>query len=328
MNIPGRIVGPCVLSSVLVGWGHSLSPPSHATQIRSATAARLEDFERRIGPLAVKGQPFTVVLQGKRLRAGRSFDPDSQQTVVRLQIRDAGGTVHYERSFPYEIAGNEFAGTLDVTAQRLEGSQGAGLLLTYGELPSAPLGGQSWQVFGLFDRKLVPFSKRIFADGDLVDTQAAAGVVRTSREPDFQPDVVRVRVWAGNFFVIVPLRVDWLLAKMSPAWMCARATPSGPRPLCEYQVRTERLPSAEDLTFVRLFPEPDDSFGTPAHIVVRKESTVAILATAAQVEWREDANAVDLSVADDPWLKVRIDGKEGWIHTQEDFLAIGLPQSG
>jgi hypothetical protein len=28
------------------------------------------------------------------------------------------------------------------------------------------------------------------------------------------------------------------------------------------------------------------------------------------------------------WLKLRIDGREGWIHTQEDFLAIGLPQSG
>lgn len=37
---------------------------------------------------------------------------------------------------------------------------------------------------------------------------------------------------------------------------------------------------------------------------------------------------VQLGVGDDLWLKVRIDGKEGWIHTQEDFTAIGVLQAG
>ncbi len=27
----------------------------------------------------------------------------------------------------------------------------------------------------------------------------------------------------------------------------------------------------------------------------------------------------------DVWLKVRIDGKEGWVYSEEDFSAIGLP---
>ncbi len=323
MNIPWRLVGQCVLWSALVGWTEQPAHAGRAAQNATAAAATLEDFERRIGPLALKGQSFTVVLHGKRVRAARPIDPDSQQTVVGLEIRDAGGNVHYQRSFASEVAGNAFFETLDVTAQVLEGSQGAGLLLTYGELPSAPLGGQSWQVFGLFDRKLVPFSKRIFADGNLVNVSTDARVVRTSREPKFQPDVVHVRVWAGNFFVIVPLRVDWLLAKMRPAWIC-----DNPKPLCEYQVETDRHPSEEDLTFVRLFAEADEGFGTPAHVVVKKDSKVEILATEAQVVWEEDTDAVHISVAGDPWLKVRIDGKEGWIHTQEDFQAIGLPQSG
>ena len=44
--------------------------------------------------------------------------------------------------------------------------------------------------------------------------------------------------------------------------------------------------------------------------------------------WDEEKDIVGLGVGEDLWLKVRIDGKEGWIHTQEDFSAIGLPQAG
>jgi len=34
------------------------------------------------------------------------------------------------------------------------------------------------------------------------------------------------------------------------------------------------------------------------------------------------------SVSGDVWIKVRIDGQEGWIHSQEDFDAVGLPEAG
>ena len=34
-----------------------------------------------------------------------------------------------------------------------------------------------------------------------------------------------------------------------------------------------------------------------------------------------------LGTGDEMWVKVRIDGKEGWIHTDEDLQAIGLYQA-
>ncbi len=37
---------------------------------------------------------------------------------------------------------------------------------------------------------------------------------------------------------------------------------------------------------------------------------------------------IGMRFGDELWLKVRIDGKKGWIHTQEDFVAIGLPPAG
>jgi len=39
----------------------------------------------------------------------------------------------------------------------------------------------------------------------------------------------------------------------------------------------------------------------------------------------DDAGAITV-LSKEPWLKVRIDGKEGWIHSQEDFDALGMPQ--
>jgi hypothetical protein len=46
------------------------------------------------------------------------------------------------------------------------------------------------------------------------------------------------------------------------------------------------------------------------------------------ITWQEAPEVVSLSVGEDVWVKVRIDGKEGWIHTPEDLNAIGLFASG
>ena len=298
-----------------------------------AQTARLADVSRQLGPFELKGQRFTIVLHEKRI-AG-SADADFGETLALLEIKDAGGKVHYQKTFPYEVDGNRFFETTDVSAQLLQGKQGSGLLLTYGRLPSTPLGGESWQVFSLFsgppssplNGKLVPFSKPIFAEGQLLNGKPGEQIVRTSEEPKLQGDVLNVRVWTSNFFVIIPLRIIWFQNTIGPAWRCQKMTPRGPRPICQLRVEADRVPAEEDPTFIRLFPEPEEGF-TPSHVVVKKDSKVEFLAVEVETLWSEDAEGVGLSTAEDPWLKIRINGKEGWIHTQEDFLAIGLPQTG
>jgi len=37
---------------------------------------------------------------------------------------------------------------------------------------------------------------------------------------------------------------------------------------------------------------------------------------------------VSLRVDDDIWVKIRVDGKEGWIHTYEDLQTVGLFRAG
>jgi hypothetical protein len=105
-------------------------------------------------------------------------------------------------------------------------------------------------------------------------------------------------------------------------------TATGPRAVCAYRVEADRRPLDDDLTFVRLDVEAEEGLGVPAHVVVKRDSKVAFLEAEVEVRWQEGANGVEMSIGGDPWLRVRIDSKEGWIHTQEDFVAIGLPPAG
>ena len=48
----------------------------------------------------------------------------------------------------------------------------------------------------------------------------------------------------------------------------------------------------------------------------------------ARILIEDAAEVTSLGVDEDLWLKVKIDGDTGWIHTAEDFSALGLQQSG
>jgi hypothetical protein len=53
-----------------------------------------------------------------------------------------------------------------------------------------------------------------------------------------------------------------------------------------------------------------------------------VVAGKVAIIWDEGPEAVSILVGEDVWVKVRIDGKEGWIHTPEDLNAVGLFPSG
>jgi hypothetical protein len=154
---------------------------------QGGAGAHLEDVERAVGPLEIGAQRFTVVLHKKR--ASRNADPDFGETLARLEIKNEAGAVQYQKTFPYEAVGNGFTETLDATVQVLQGKHGSGILITYGTLPSTPLGGESWQVFGPFsgppsaplNRRIVPFSKPISTEGQLRSSRVLGVGDRKSR---------------------------------------------------------------------------------------------------------------------------------------------------
>lgn len=282
-----------------------------------------------------------------------------------MEIRDAAGMVQYQRTFPFAEATEEDVEIWSVSALLLSGTNGSGILVSYDAYtePSAPEEEPTawYQVFGVVNGKLVPFGAPLEIQGGLVSENVNGNVYKALRPMGAQADAVEFKVWTGHCRALYPVRVDWSQGKLAPAEECAKAGESGRG--CQYQVLPEEKLYKDDITFVRLWPNPNESQGKPERTVVKKDSTVELLiaffaprwmdgppagsssnskavtgnvggdgapdAASRILIWRnemKDGGEMGVASGSDLWLKVRIDGKEGWMHTEEDFRALGLPE--
>ncbi len=259
------------------------------------------------------------------------------------EIRDAAGKAVYREDLGVSKVDETgyFEQTVEVTASAFKADGGPGILVTGMDLPSAPNSGTWVQVFG---RAWGPTLQPLKAFGPAISTDGEfTGIGVDHRRDAPKPtrpgitigslhDVLKFRVWTGNFDIEYPVLINWIAGRVEPAMRCLRSTAKGQIERCSYPIHIDAHRDAKDLTFVRLFQEPEEGFGTPEHVVIKPDSRVEFLTAEVPVSWHVDANNIFISAegpgADNTWLKVRIDGKEGWIHTQEDFAAVGLPQSG
>jgi hypothetical protein len=296
------------------------------SSVVQAGGPKLEDVEERKGPFAIAGQTFTVVLHSKRLRGkGGSFE----QALASLDLIDSHGVIQQHQEFPTTIENGAFEETCSATVEPILGSNGSGLLQDTGCEPSAPLSGGPWQIFGVINGRLSPIGKPLYAEGEMGDFLPGR-ISKVGSITQILPDELRIRLFTGYFFVSVPIRVSWMEGKLGLARHCFYQTGHGmAEGGCEMPVEgVERIPSQQELTFVRMFSESNDQVGIPEHVVVKKDSKVEILAGKVFVNWEESNTGINLGVGDDIWVKVRIDGREGWIHTDEDLQAIGLYRAG
>jgi hypothetical protein len=298
---------------------------SPGDQFAHLASPLLEDMETHKGPFHISGQDYTVWSHTKRIRSKTGGD---YEALTSLEIRDASGAVAYREPFSYEFENGAFNDSCTASADILSGSMTKWLLITVDCLPSAPMSGGPWQVFGVATGKLAPWGKPIYTYGELV--RFVPGTVsKSGTATSFGFDAIEFKVWTGNFFVTLPVRIDFTENKLEPGVRCLSQTGRGfAESGCEVPVEATRYPVSDDETFVRLFSEPTENSATPTHVVIRKGSKVEFLAASARIVFDDSGDAINLRVAEDVWLKVRIDGKIGWIHTQEDFAAIGLPLAG
>ena len=135
----------------------------------------------------------------------------------------------------------------------------------------------------------------------------------------FDRNTIKFGVWTGWFEVIVPIKVlDGL-----------RAVPLHYHSTFDYNafdVLVERRPSEEE-TFVRFFSHPEVS-SIPRHVIIKEDTKLEFLWAYTKVSIGSgDAECV-ISIDEMPWLKVRIDGKEGFVRDAEDLLALGIYPAG
>jgi hypothetical protein len=280
-------------------------------------------------------------LQTKKLRPGAATD--AGDTVVGMEIRDDAGTMLFRKAFPYVETTDDNLEFWSVSALILSGKNGMGLLVSYDSYsePSAPEEEpSSWfQIFGVVDGKLAPFGAPFLVQGGLLEEYFHDNVYKAARPLGAQADEVEFKVWTGHARMRYPVRVDWAQGKLTPAQDCTSASGSLSAG-CQYKVLPEEKLYRSEVTFVRLWPGADEKSGPPIKAIVKNDSKVELVTALADAQWVEgnlaspsaskspldDAGGVAIAPNSELWLKVRIDGKEGWMHSEEDFRALGLPE--
>lgn len=289
-------------------------------------------------------QSFTIADHSFRMithsqKIEREPGRTGEETVEWWELRNSKDQVVYREQYPVNVANGMFDFSVTVTASAFKTAQGAGIIVERSEEPSDPLSGGSVQVFGYkygrnkygVDESLFQsFGPPIWVEGDYLgigqDEVRPTPTLPRGVTMMTMNDILRFKVWTGNFFVMYPVRINWITGQLEPARRCIETTSKGRVERCQYPVEVDAHREGE-ATFVRLFPEADEAF-TPKHIVLQPDTKIEFLEASAQIGWAVDAKAVNFSVDGDIWLKVRIAGQEGWIHSEEDFEAVGIPQAG
>jgi hypothetical protein len=302
-------------------------PAAPQAQPASQPTPKVTASDQTQGPFHIGDQTFTFVKHVQSIE-GKSSEDDS--TVEWWDLRDAAGNPVYRRQYPVGFHDGAFDETESVGARELKASFGKGILVEGGELPSAPNGGWWVQVFGLMNGKLAPMSGVLRTDGAFLGEQVESfkpTPMLVGQHPQaVSHDVLKFRVWTGNVSIIYGVIIDWIQGRVRPEWTCttAQGQPAG----CHYPIEASPARSNE-MTFVRLFPEPESGF-TPKHVVVKPDSKIEYVEAEASVSWSADHDDVSFGVSDPGkvWIHVKIDGQDGWISGEEDFEAVGLPQAG
>ncbi len=294
---------------------------------------------QRSESFTVAQHTFRMIIHVQRIAGAKPHEED--ETVDWWELRNEKDQVVYRESYPVTFQNGGFESTVGISAKSFTTQQGGGILVHGGELPSAPNDGGWVRVFGFkygrdkygADESLFgPFGPPIYvAEGDFLevgsDPYPPTPIFKGTATVTVMNDVLRFRVWTGNFNIIYAVLINWITGKVQPARRCIETTSKGRVERCSYPVQVEAHRENQP-TFVRLFPEADEGY-TAKHIIVQPQSKVEYLEARMPVAWSEDAKAISFGVDNaNMWLKVRIDGQEGWVHSEEDFEALGLPQVG
>jgi hypothetical protein len=325
--------GAAPIVSVQHPSGSQPSTPGPAT---STSLAETKETEERLGPFAISGNNYAVVLHKKHLAASEDGEAASADGVVAMEIVDAAGTVQYQRTYPL-WADDEAASTWTISAHILEGTHGTGLLVRYRPNESS---GFYEQVFGVVNGKLKPFCGPFPAMDVKPD---ASGVYRTERPLGPQADEIPVMMGTGRFVIAIPIRLDWAQGKLTLGPQCPELAAGNAHAMCQYQMVDPKsfLQKPKSVTFVRLYSSPNENSGKPERVIVKPASQIDLLAYLADMELKQpdflhaplpkefpvkDMASIGIAPNSDGWLQVRIDGKVGWIHGNEDLDALGLPE--
>ena len=266
-------------------------------------------YVRALGPFPIEGHEFTVQLRVvcyKQSKHAGMCDEDDEETVSSASIVDENGKTCFKKSFPVGLVRQTENHLVDAT--RLEGREHQALELTYQDFSPPSKTRKSIQIFGVQNGILRPLDPEPLGfQGGLADLPA--GTSKSSKRL-LEGDTLQIYVLTTYFYIVTPVRVDWqefrLEAQDSGEFEVANQAP--------YEIR----PNVSSDRSIRIYPSPDTKT-TPMGVNLTPQSHIQLLKarfSAAPPNEHDSAN--------DTWLKVRIDGQEGWILGVDDYTALGL----
>lgn len=311
----------------IVACGFFYGPAARSQQPLAVGVRQAGESLQNLGPFGIAGEKFTVALHNQRLPEDSAHS--QRQTLAALEIRDHSGAAVYQRTFPDPTKSRNPEALVTASAELLPYTNGSLLLITYHEWLADTRVATFWQAFGFMKGKLGLYAGPA---NDPIAFPMTGIAVRGGAPgmPMTQPgDPVELRLWTGNFYIFVPMLVDWRNARLMPAQHCFESgAGAGLRERgCDMRVEARRKPANDDLGFVRMFHEPQESEGGAKHVVIKKDSQVRYLAARGLMRWNASGDLIQATLPD-LWLQILVDNddeQEGWIHTGEEFQAAGLP---
>jgi len=341
--VTGAIVGPASQTPEASPPAQAPAPLPPKNDVLTPPASAPDATSRTRVPANVSAtdstESFTVV--GHTFRMLKHVQHTAHdETVEWWELRNSKDQVVYRETYPVSAVNGAFDFMVFVTATSFTTKEGAGIVVQRAQEPSDPMAGGSVQVFGYkygrekygVDESLFQsFGPPIWVEGQYLGVDTDTTYPKPTLPPGVtmmtMDDILKFKVWTGNFFVLYPVRINWITGSLEPAHRCLEMTSKGRSVRCSFPVEVEAHRESEP-TFVRLFPEADDGF-TPKHIILQPDTKVEYLEARLQIDWApQDGKSVSFNVTGEVWLKVRIGGQEGWVHSEEDFQALGVPQAG
>jgi hypothetical protein len=266
-------------------------------------------YARTVGPFPIEGREFTVklnVICYKESQHAGECTEDDEETVSSVKIIDEKGKHCFSKSYaesPVHHLGRHL-----VDATLLEGREHQALELIYEALPSPPRTGESIQLFALLNGALKPLNREpLEFRGGLADLPA--GKLKNSKRLQ-ENDTLQIYTLTTYFYIVTPVRVNWKDFRLEQQDSGEFDVADQPPYQMRHAVESERA--------VDMYSSPDKKT-TPVKVNITPQSSVQLLKARFK-----GAPPDEHDLASDTWLKVRIDGQEGWILGVDDYTALGL----
>ncbi len=252
---------------------------------------------KKFGPFDIGHKHITV-----------TYDYGDAITGDSLEIKDATGVSYLKETYHND---GESSYTVE-NAFKVEGKSGEGIIIFYDLEPNAPPCGPEFQIFGMEGGSLKSLSSSIIVCGQFekLPEGTPSGVLKL-----LDGDLIKVEVWKGFFGIRIPFKVDF--QKMTIAPLMARGVFDINIP---HSIDSIDTSEGNEISFY-----PDHTGNSIPEVISASEiKKVEFIGSYADVHLEQVSKSqLDIKITN-IWLKVKVNGREGWVNDTNDFYILGL----